>query len=106
MDEYIEKLNELIVKDEEIRLHGLKIIEKADIALENLKTLEVVIPTVIENSQRITDLLTHIKELYDNQCSFVQSILNLQAKILQIEERLQKVEEDNKLIRMEKGWGD
>lgn len=105
MNEEIEKLNELIAKDEEIRQHGIKIIEKADLALESLKTMELImLPTIESNSNRITDLLTYTKELYDNQCSLVQSLLNLQARFLQLEERIKTVEGENKLIRDEMEW--
>lgn len=31
-------------------------------------------------------------------------VLNLQAKILELEERFKRVEEDSELIKMEKGW--
>lgn len=80
-------------------------IEKLNEVLENLETLKsIILPAIVSNSNYITDLLTYTKELYDNQCSFVQSILNFQAKFLQLEERIKTVEGENKLIREEMGW--
>lgn len=47
--------------------------------------------------------MEEIPELHSQSVLNPQYILNLQAKILLLEERLKKVEEDNRLFRVELG---